>query len=269
MEREMLKKVQSVMLEILKEVRRVCDENDIPYVLHAGTFLGAVRHQGFIPWDDDLDIAMLRPDYERFRQIAPEKLGENYCFQDWHTDEAYAHPFGKVRKRNTVYVEAKCARLPENGVYIDVFPLDTAPDTREGSVQLQKKLIQLYRLKLMKCRYTPWKEEDRIIWKKRIGYLPYQLAAAFLSQKQLVNAYESLVRAVPEGEHCYEQCAAPRCYFFEKKWFRDRADYPFVDGRFAGPRDFDTVLTEYYGDYMTLPPVEERENRHQIMEIQL
>ena len=117
MEREVLQKVQPILLDMLREIHRVCTEHQIPYVLYRGTFLGAVRHQGFIPWDDDMDVAMLREDYDRFCRIAPEALGKDYCFQNWHTDENYAHPFGKVRRRGTVYVEAKCARLPENGFY--------------------------------------------------------------------------------------------------------------------------------------------------------
>ena len=119
MEQEVLRKVQPILLEMLKEIRRVCDENGIRYFLYRGTFLGAVRHKGFIPWDDDMDVAMLRSDYEKFCEIAPQKLSDEYCFQNWHTDRDYAHPFGKVRKRGTVYVEAKCRRLPENGFYID------------------------------------------------------------------------------------------------------------------------------------------------------
>ena len=124
MEREVLLKVQPILLDMVKEISRVCEENGIRYFLYRGTFLGAVRHRGFIPWDDDMDVAMPRKDYEKFCRIAPEKLGNQYCFQNWHTDDAYAHPFGKVRKRGTVYVEAKCHRLPENGFYVDIYPLD-------------------------------------------------------------------------------------------------------------------------------------------------
>lgn len=104
MERDVLRRVQLIELEIAKEVKRVCDENGIRYFLYRGTFLGAVRHKGFIPWDDDMDIGMLRSDYEKFCRIAPQKLDKAYCFQNWHTDQNYALPFGKVRKRNTVFV---------------------------------------------------------------------------------------------------------------------------------------------------------------------
>lgn len=267
MEREMLQKVQPILQDMLKEIKRVCDENGIRYFLYRGTFLGAVRHKGFIPWDDDMDVAMLREDYEKFCRIAPEKLGGDYCFQNWHTDADYAHPFGKVRKRNTVYVEAKCARLPENGFYVDVYPLDFAPEKPEDRKVLARKLLHLYRVKLMKSKYTPWMEGDEIIWKKRIGYLLYQTAALFTTQEKLVKAYEDLIFSVPESGVLYEQSALPKTYYFDRAWCGELTEYPFEGDVFKGPKDYDALLSSLYGDYMELPPEDKRENRHQILEI--
>ena len=269
MEQDILRKVQRIQLEMAKEVKRVCDENGIRYFLYRGTFLGAVRHRGFIPWDDDMDIGMLRPDYEAFRRIAPEKLGPEYCFQDWHTDENYALPFGKVRKRGTVFVEAKCARLPENGIYIDIYPLDCAPEGERERRALAQKLLHLFRLKLMKSGYTPWMEGDRVIWKKRIGYLLYQAAALFVSQKALVRKYDALVASVPESGTLYEQSALPIAYYFDADWCEETAEYPFEDTVFAGPKQYDAFLSSLYGDYMCLPPEDKRENRHQIQQLDL
>ena len=92
MERDILVKVQKIQLEMAKDVKRICDENGIRYFLYRGTFLGAVRHKGVIPWDDDMDFGMLREDYEKFCAIANEKLDSQYCFQNWHTDDNYALP---------------------------------------------------------------------------------------------------------------------------------------------------------------------------------
>lgn len=269
MEKEVLHKVQAIQLEMAKDIKRVCEENGIRYFLYRGTFLGAVRHKGVIPWDDDMDFGMMRPDYEKFRRIAPEKLGKDYIFQDWNTDENYALPFGKVRKRNTVFVEAKCARLPENGVYIDIYPLDYAPAEEGERKLLAKKLLHLFRVKLMKSRYTPWMEEEKIIWKKRIGYMLYQAAALFVSQKKLIEVYEGLVKAVPEGDTLYEQSALPIAYYFDKKWVAEVQEYLYEDTTFAGPKDYDAFLSSLYGDYMQLPPEDKRENRHQIKELDL
>ena len=269
MEKEVLHKVQKIQLEMAKDIKRVCEENGIRYFLYRGTFLGAVRHKGVIPWDDDMDFGMLRSDYEKFCRIAPEKLGKDYCFQNWHTDENYALPFGKVRKRNTVFVEAKCARLPENGVYIDIYPLDYAPEGEAEKKKLARNLLHLFRVKLMKSGYTPWMEEDRIIWKKRIGYLLYQAAALLVSQKKLIETYEKLVMAVPEGNAVYEQSALPIAYYFDKDWVAEVEEYPYEDTSFAGPKKYDEFLSCLYGDYMQLPPEDKRENRHQIQELDL
>ena len=264
MEREVLQKVQPILLEIALEIQRVCEENGIRYMMYRGTFLGAVRHQGFIPWDDDMDFAMLREDYEKFRRIAPRALGEKFCFQDWHTDPGYAHPFGKVRKRGTLYVEAKCRPLAENGFYVDIYPLDFAPEDPDRRRKLARQQLHLYRVKLMKSHYTPWREDTRIIWKKRIGYLLYQGISLFVSQKKLIETYERLSQA-PESGTVYEQSALPRSYYFDRSLCEKLANYDFCGHAFPGPADYDTFLSRLYGDYMQLPPENQRENRHQII----
>lgn len=264
MDRVTLRKVQLTLLEIAKEIKRVCEENDIRYFLYRGTFLGAVRHQGFIPWDDDMDFAMLREDYEKFCRVAPEALGERFVFQTWHSSKNYAQPFGKVRKRGTLYTEAKSGLLEENGLYVDIYPLDSAPEAPEARQALAKKLLHLFRVRLMQGRYKPWREEDRTLWVKRIGYTPYQAAALCIPKARLIASYEDLVAAVPPGDTLYEQSALPVAYYFDRAWYGETAMYPFEDTCFPGPKDFDAVLGSLYGDYMTLPPEDKRENRHQI-----
>ena len=263
MDSETLKKVQSVFLEITLEVTRVCEENNIPYSLCCGTFLGAVRHQGFIPWDDDVDLCMLREDYERFRRIAPQKLDSRYCFQDWHTEENYPHPFGKVRKKGTHYVESKGCPLKEDGFYVDIFPVDNAPQDLKARKALARRQLHLYRLKLMKSGCTVWKEEDRTILKKRLGYIPYQIAACFFSQKKLNALFDRTIE-VPAGDTVYEQTATPVIYYFPDALCRSRKTYDFCGHALSGYTDADTYLRILYGDYMQLPPEDQRENRHQI-----
>ena len=268
MEREMLRRVQMVQLEIAKEIRRVCEENDIRYFLACGTFLGAVRHGGFIPWDDDLDLGMMRSDYEKFCRIAPEKLKPEYCLQTWYTEEHYGLPFGKVLKRNTIYLENKKTRkLKENGFYVDIFPYDYVPEDSAARKQLAEQLLSIYRVKLMKSRYQPWMENDRIIWKKRIGYLYYQLKSLFVGRKELARDYDTLAVATHESELVCEQGALASPYYFTRSCVEDLADYSFEGEIFKGPRDYDAYLSVLYGDYMTLPPEDQRENRHQIVEI--
>ena len=267
MDKVTLRKVQLTQLEILREIRRVCEENDIRFFLSDGTFLGAVRHKGFIPWDDDLDVGMLREDYDKFRRIAPQKLKPQYFFQDWYSDPNYAPPFGKVRKCGTVYQEAKSSPLQENGFFVDVFPYDYAPESPAGQQKLLKKTRHLFRIKLMKSHYTPWMEGDRVIWKKRIAYLWYQLLALFTTQEKLARTYDSLIRQYPESATVYGQCALSRLYSYPAEMMKTLGTYPFEDDSFPGPQDYDGYLTRLYGDYMTPPPEDERENRHQIIQL--
>lgn len=267
MEATLLRKVQLEQLEIAKEIRRVCEENDIRYFLAYGTMLGAVRHQGFIPWDDDMDMGMVRSEYEKFCRIAPEKLDPGYFLQTWHTDPEYGLPFAKVRKRNTVYVEGKSKRLKENGFYVDIFPFDELPATEEAQEKLRRQIKDLYRIQLMKCGYKPWRENGRTVWPKRIAYLIYQARAIRFSEGELPKRYDEMVTSFPEGDRLYGQDPSDNLRSVERIWCEELADYSFEGEIFKGPKNFDGLLTATYGAYMQLPPEDERENRHQIEEV--
>ena len=120
-----LKELQNVMLQMMIEIDRICRKNNIQYILSGGTMLGAVRHHGFIPWDDDMDIAMPRKDYDRFVEIANSELPERFRLECYENTRDYPYNFGKVRDVNTIFKEKFTASLNINhGVYIDVFPMD-------------------------------------------------------------------------------------------------------------------------------------------------
>lgn len=264
----MLRRVQLTQLEIAREIKRVCEENDIRFFLLGGTYLGAVRHQGFIPWDDDMDLGMLRGEYEKFCRIAPEKLGPDYCLQTWYTEPNYGLPFGKVMKRGTVYLESKKSRrLQENGIYVDIFPFDSVPQDLQQRQKLAKHLLRLYRLRLMKCGYKPWMEEDKVLWHKRLGYLFYQFQALFCGKQALARDYDALAEAQPDTDTVSEQSGMAQPLYVRREWCEDLVNYTFEGEQFPAPRAYDEFLTIYYGDYMQLPPEDQRENRHQIVQV--
>ena len=265
MERDVLRKVQLKQLEIAKEICRVCEENDIRFFLCCGTFLGAVRHQGFIPWDDDMDVGMPREDYERFCRIAPEKLGARFCLQNWYTEPGYALPFGKVRMRGTFFQEAKSNLLEENGFYVDVFPFDYAPESPRKQKLHALKLAVLFYCKLMKSGFRPWMENDRINWKKRVAFLAFQLLALPFSGKTLAEKYDAMAKSVPKGNVLCRQRGLVRLDCYDASWYETLAGYAFEGETFPGPENYDAVLTAQFGDYMTPPPEDTRENRHQVI----
>lgn len=267
MEQSLLRRVQLTQLEILREVDRMCRENGIRWFLCCGTLLGAVRHHGIIPWDDDLDIGMLRQDYEKFCRLAPEKMDPRFCVQSWHTEPEYPLPFAKVRMRGTVYVEAKSKVFRENGFYIDVFPFDYAPEQPEDQDAHAVRLNDLFRLKLMKSGYKPWVEKNRINWKKRIGYLLYQLKAQKYSQKELAQDYDTLASSCPVGGILCRQRGLRKLECYPARWFENTVLHPFEDGQYPVPAAYDQILTAQFGDYMTPPPEGSREDRHQIVKV--
>ena len=267
MDKITLRKVQLVLLEIAKEIKRVCDDNNIKYFLDSGTLLGAIRHFGFIPWDDDLDIGMMREDYEKFCRIAPQCLKEDYFLQTWENDDYYALPFAKVRKNHTVYVENKASKRAKNGFYVDIFAYDYAPKSNREKEILLKKLANIERILLMKCGYEPWNSANKIDIVKRFGYLPYQIRSVLNEKTNLIKQYEALATSVSHSSEIYPQIGIVKGYFIPYKVFGEGIDHTFEDEIFRIPEDYDLYLTSMYGDYMTLPPVEKRENLHQIIDI--
>src|SRR5690554_5979187 len=126
-----LAKVHKVQLEIANEVKRICEKNNIKYFMIAGTLLGAVRHRGFIPWDDDLDIGMLRNDYKRFIELAAKELNDTYYLETWYTSSGYGMPFAKIRKNDTRYIEKSSKDVKcHPGIFIDIFPFDNVPNNK-------------------------------------------------------------------------------------------------------------------------------------------
>ena len=130
LDKDALRQLQMIELELLEEVDRICRKCNIKYNIIAGTLLGAVRHGGFIPWDDDADVALLRPEYEKFRQACKTELDtDRFYFQDHRNTKGYRWGYGKLRRKQTLFLRENQEHMPyKQGVFIDVFPLDGVPD---------------------------------------------------------------------------------------------------------------------------------------------
>ena len=263
------KKLHRCHLILLAEIKRICEKHNIRYFAIAGTLLGAVRHTGFIPWDDDMDIGMLREDYERFLSVAKEELDSRMFLQNFETDEKYALPFTKLMLRGTLFEERSAvSSSAEKCIYVDVFPLDNAPDSEEERAAQDKKTYLLRRLLLAKLGYKVYESHET---KKKIVYTMLKLFTLFISRKALVTAIENEIRkynTIPTenvvnigGAYGYKK------EMLRKSWFDTSAELPFEDTTIAAPGAYKDYLTYFYGDYMTPPPENKRGDRHNVVNL--
>ncbi|MBR5581627.1 MAG: LicD family protein [Treponema sp.] len=260
---EELRKAQLLMLKILKEVHRVCEENNIKYFLSDGTLIGAIRHNGFIPWDDDLDIGMLREEYEKFCKIAPEKLGDEFVLQTTETDPGYAWQFGKVMLKNTVWLESAAKNTNRNnfGIYIDIFPYDKIPKNKI----LQWVILYRYRfvdgLIRIKLNYNSFKKTRGFV--RKLFYLYKLFFIKIYSLKNLIRIREKICKQYLRSE---KRIIVTKYGGSFKKNQNTLESYSiselrvFEDMKFYIPKAYDSILKNLYGDYMVLPPEEKRTN---------
>jgi lipopolysaccharide cholinephosphotransferase len=252
-----LKMLQAVLLEILSEVDRICKKNNIKYNIFAGTLLGAVRHKGFIPWDDDIDIAISRNEYIKFRDVCHNDLDKKrFFFQDHTTDPHYPWGYGRIRYKNTEFTRVGQEHLKmQTGIFLDIFPLDTVPNNK-----LLRGLHCFYCFVLRKLLYA----ESGIVNGKNafqrgiykiMNLIPrrftfYLLDKLAIKNKDKQTKYVRLLTfPLPKN----------RIYGMERVWFYELADIQFEGKLFPGTKNWEEFLTYYYGDdFMQLPPVEKR-----------
>ena len=245
-----LQKHQQALLVLLGEFDRVCEQLNIPYVLFAGTMLGAVRHQGFIPWDDDLDVMMLREDYERFLREADSVLDTEKFFLQKEFSEHWPMFFSKLRLNGTTCLEKYHPRDPQihQGVYIDLFPCDKAFGTELG------RRLQFAASKIVIAKSLDKRGYDTDSKKKKLFIALCRLVPMkpLLRVTRRGSKSSGMVHSFLGGASSYEKNVYPREYF-EK-----RQKMEFEGGRYPVSAAYDELLKILYGDYMRIPPPEQR-----------
>ena len=253
--KEELRAVQLTELELLKEVDRICKKSGITYNIIAGTLLGAVRHGGFIPWDDDADVAMLRPEYERFVRACGKELDrERFYFQDMDVTPGYRWGYGKLRKKNTLFLREHQEHMPYGqGIFIDIFPLDGVPDFRP-----------MRALKNFECfcvRKILWSEVGKYADKSR-GKRAWFGLLSRIPEKAVKGYLRNLIRRANRKETKYVRIlmfpTPNRTYGYLRDWYLHSRDYVFEGVSFRGIRDFDAYLSFKFGSYLVPPPERER-----------
>ena len=248
-----LRQLQLYKLNILKEFAGFCDRNNLHYYIYAGTLLGAVRHKGFIPWDDDIDVCMLWDDYYRFLEVAPKKFGEQFFIQNYRTDKAFNSLWTQIRANNTTSMIMEYKALPIHwGVCIDVFPLiSMEKDERKYARQLNA--FHLAKSLLAKDAMRAKKEKATGL-QRLLNLTPRAIRHWIVSR--IFMKYASISED-DEWLGGLDSAELKRKYKLED--FQRAKEYEFEGAFFFGPQNADSVLICNYGaDYMTPPPIEKR-----------
>ena len=253
------KEIQLLLLNVMTDIDEFCTENDISYYMIGGTLLGAVRHQGFIPWDDDIDIAMLRSDYNKFIKMWKPEAHANYVLQNTYTDPKCCHTITRILVKGTKLVHNGSYNVTteHSELFFDIFPLDNVPDTEEARNTQREELLNIKRKIGYKFSKTKSSNAIKQVMKeiRRVLLMP-------VSYHSLINELNCVAqRFNGQATHCI--CSMSSQYDYNKQAM-DRSIYgtpvrmKFEDRWFLAPAQSDAYLNHLYGDYMKLPPKEKQ-----------
>ena len=252
-----LNKLHKVQLEILDEFVRVCQKNNLTYFLVGGTLLGAIRHSGFIPWDDDIDIGMPRKDYDKFLEICNKELDKKYFLDCFDTNNEHYFPFAKIRKDGTIFDEEWSHHLDNNkGIFIDIFPFENISNPKSPWFKIRAIIISsitdvlLYKAKIKKVKET---------------HHPLVVSVFNLFSKPInIKIQKYLICCCKDDNSKYISVLAGGYGYRREMNLRENVlpakPIVFENKEYMGMNNNDIYLTNLYGDYMKLPPKEKRYN---------
>lgn len=270
------KAYKAKMLEVFRVFIEICEEHNLQYFCHGGTAIGVVRHQGMIPWDDDIDVLMPRPDYERFLKLFPTLVQDQYELMVPGKHKSYYLPFTKMCDCSTTLMEFE--HIPcVLGVFIDIFPLDGA-----SSIKKERENDWLYfRRTANKLMVLPKSNKSNIKWffdrlfKLQLRTSWYEIYYAFnknSKSKKIQGILETLMT-----QHVFSRAEYVGSYgsqfgikaFWPKEWFEGYEIMCFEGLNVRIPKGYDHILTQVYGNYMSLPPLENRVSGHHVAYLNL
>jgi len=262
-EMELVKEIQNILFEMMIQFHEICKKHNLTYYMVGGTLLGAIRHQGFIPWDDDFDVALPRRDYDRLISIPDSELPENIKILSMEKTNNYPYNFVKIVNKNTTIVEDIGGKGYVMGVYIDVFPLDGAGNCIDQAKK-QVTIAKLLRICVLIC-YAKRKSDK--LWKNIIKYIIWSIGL-----KKWQRLLERTIRKKMFETSSYVSNflgAWMEKEIMPREFFGTPTLYKFRERWFFGPEKYDKYLKQLYGDYMKLPPLEKQKSHHKFSYINL
>lgn len=235
-----LRKAQLRMLDILIEVDQICRRHSIPYFLESGTLLGAVRHGGFIPWDDDVDITIMRKDYPRLRKYLMEELPDTLVLQDTKSDPNYPMLLTKIRDTKSYFEEEYTDNIKYKGIYIDIFALEKVPCWK------WKQFLDYAYGHCVRSMHNYYSKKDKIF-----SSIIFPFAWLMMVITRAINHF------IPSTKYSYEYGRKTYVRYDIKDIFPLK-EIQFESGTFFAPKNYDALLKVCYGDYMQIPPKDKR-----------
>ena len=267
--KELQPRWNAVIIDVLSVFIRICEAQGLRYFCAGGTAIGAVRHQGMIPWDDDIDVFMPRPDYDRFLALAAHSMPEGYEVLSPYATKDYPMYFAKMCNARTTLLENE--RIPcVFGLYIDIFPLDGACDDVETCYREKRRFKRLMNKLEAVSTHNSFGEYVGLLTKRREWGRFAVKTVAFCCRSWLRRWLLKQMDSIAYG-HDYALSSRVVTYsgayqrqeIYPKAWLETPQMFAFEGLMVNLPHDYDAYLRHFFGDYMTLPPVEQRASHHQ------